>query len=221
MMTILFDLDGTLLDSTEGVIHAFLKMARLNKLSLSVDPSLFVGPPMTESLYKYFGFDFEKCLALTNHFREIYKNESLFKARLYDDVLDVLAGLKNMDTKLAVVTNKSHDNAYSLIEHFGLLKYFDYVIGSDLDGKNSKSNLILKCLNELKVSSKNTYYIGDSESDRVAARANGIKFIGVSYGFGYSPNDKKDYIYPSLKKAVLSIYSNFYQASELCAPRPI
>ena len=189
---IVFDLDGTLLDTTSGVIYAV--EYTINELKLSLLPEevlkTFVGPPMQLSFEKHYGMDKEQALTSANLFRKNYKEQSLLKAELYPYVLELLQYLREKGYKIAVATNKSHDNAREILKHFGISKYCDFMMGSDLAGKLKKADIIKKCLQEISVDVKAAVYIGDSIFDFEGAANVGMDFIGVTYGFGFKPNEQ-------------------------------
>ena len=201
---ILWDLDGTLLDTTEGVKFAVKKtisQLNLHDLDSRVLDS-FVGPPMQESFMKHYGMEANRALEVANLFRKIYKEESLFKAKLYPNTLETLATLKERGFLMGIATNKSHDNAVAIVDYFGIASFCDYVLGSDLSGKLKKADIIAKCLNQLKVTSKDTVYIGDSIYDLEGAEKQGIHFIGVDYGFGFRTGESIGYKLLNSMKAI-------------------
>ena len=188
---IIWDLDGTLLDTTEGVMYAVEKTVAQLKLA-PLKPDIlkqFVGPPMQDSFVKFYGFDGTSALKAANLFRENYKKESLFKATLYPHTMETLRALKNRGYTMGVATNKSHDNALSIVEHFGISSFCDCVLGSDLGGKLKKADIIKKCLFELSIDSDEAVYIGDSSYDLQGAEEVGMQFFGVSYGFGFKKGE--------------------------------
>ena len=189
---IVFDLDGTLLDTTSGVIYAV--EYTINELGLPLLPSdvikTFVGPPMQLSFEQHYGMEKERALEAANLFRKNYKEQSLFKAELYPNVLTILQYLKEKGYKIAVATNKSHDNAMAILKHFGVADYCDYMMGSDLGGKLKKADIIEKCLQEISVEPSAALYIGDSIFDFEGAEKVGMDFLGVTYGFGFKPNEE-------------------------------
>lgn len=184
---ILLDLDGTLLDTTEGVIYAVrrtIETLQLDQLSESI-LSTFVGPPMQLSFEKHYGMDKETSLKAANLFRKIYKEESLYKAKLYPNVLETLCYLKHQGYKIAVATNKSHNNAMDILNYFGIMTYCDYAMGSDLEGILKKDDIILECCNQMGCEPEKCVYVGDSEFDLEGAKKCGMDFIAVTYGFGF------------------------------------
>ncbi|MCC2878535.1 HAD family hydrolase [Clostridiales bacterium TF09-2AC] len=190
--TIIFDLDGTLLDTTQGVINAVKRMIeQMNLQELPMDTlKEFVGPPMQDSLKRYYKMSDKEALENTNIFRDFYKRYSLFEAKLYDGIYELLTELKNRNINLCVATNKSHENAVSILHYFGITNLVDYVMGADLQGKFKKEDIVRSCMNACGAKKSGTVLIGDSMYDYVGARATGIDFIAVLYGFGFkSAND--------------------------------
>lgn len=189
--TILFDLDGTLLDTTIGVIDAVKITIEQYGFTMPSDEILksFVGPPMQKSMAEKFNLDKETALKAANDFRANYKKYSLYKAELYPGVIEMLEMLHNKNFQIAIATNKSHENAEGIIKHFGIDKYCDFYMGSDLSGKLTKVDIVEKCIEVLNSDKVRTVLIGDSEFDSVGAKQAGIDFIGVTYGFGFKTHN--------------------------------
>ena len=185
---ILFDLDGTLLDTTEGVIEA-VKIT-INDLGLKMPDNntlkSFVGPTMQSSFEKYFNQDKQTALINANLFRDNYKKHSLFIAKPYNRVFELLDFLKNHGYKLAVATNKSHQNAMDILEKFKIMSYLDFALGSDLDGKMTKTDIVNICIEKLNANKEETILVGDSNADFIGAKEAGIDFIAVTWGFGFT-----------------------------------
>lgn len=185
--TIVFDLDGTILDTRVGVKNA-VKMT-ISQLGLPEQSDevieQFVGPPMQESFMKYFGMDYELALKNANLFRENYKRYTLLQADVYPGVLELFDKLKRMKKKIAVATNKSHENAYLILEYYGIAEKCDYIKGSDLNGKLSKADILQDCMIFLRADSQTTVLIGDSSYDAEGAKKIGVDFIAVTYGFEF------------------------------------
>lgn len=196
--TILFDLDGTLLDTTSGVISAVKRTIQQYGFKMPSDSILktFVGPPMQKSMAENFNLNSDEALKVANEFRANYKEYSLYDAQLYPGIISLLENLKRNGFKIAIATNKSHDNAESIIKYFQIDKYCDYYLGSDLGGKLTKADIVSKCISVLCADKTKTVLIGDSEFDLVGANQVGINFIGVTYGFGFkSKVDKSKNMY--------------------------
>lgn len=184
---VLFDLDGTLLDTTEGVVAAVRKTIMEHHLPMPDDIALkaFVGPPMQESMRNKFGMDEEMALLVANDFRKNYRS-TLFQAKLYDGVPVLLEQLHDSGIKTAVATNKSHQNAMEILERFGINELCDFARGSDLEGRLNKKDIIDICIEVLNCKKNETVLVGDSIYDLQGADEANIDFIGVTYGFGFS-----------------------------------
>lgn len=188
---VLFDLDGTLLDTTEGVVAAVRKTILDNEFPIPDETVLksFVGPPMQKTMGEVFNLDKETALRVANEFRENYKS-TLFQARLYDGVSELLQSLRKSGWKIAVATNKSHQNAVSILERFGILQYCDFAQGSDMEGKLSKKDILERCIHVLGCNKNEVVLVGDSIYDLQGAEQAGVDFAAVTYGFGFIRGDE-------------------------------
>lgn len=184
---IIYDLDGTLIDTRSGVKEAVRKT--IDDLGLiPLDEKVlesFVGPPMQDSFQKYYSFDMESALSAANLFRENYKKYSLFGGELYPGIIEMLRSQKKSMLKIAVATNKSHENAIAILNHFGISDFCSCMKGSDMEGKLSKADIINLCIAEFGALKEEVLYIGDSYYDSKGAEEAGIDFLGVTYGFGF------------------------------------
>lgn len=185
--TVIFDVDGTLLDSTEGILSSVIHTIETHKLKKITEEELlsFIGPPIQDSLIKHYGIDSQTAQLYANTFREKYSNGDVYNAKVYDGIYELLDNLKNKGCKLGVATYKREDYAKNLIEYFNLDKYFDIVCGSDNFNKLKKQDIICNCLNKLDSRSSDSIMIGDSIHDAIAAENLSIPFIAVTYGFGF------------------------------------
>lgn len=192
---VLFDLDGTLLDTTSGVVYAVKETITQLGLTMPSEDILktFVGPPMQLSFQQHFGMEKEEALKSANIFRENYKNDSLFMADLYPGSLETIDFLKKNGYKISVATNKSENNAISILKHFGVADYCDSMVGSDLQGKLKKADIIEKSIAEMHLEIKDGAYVGDSIFDKEGAEKVGMDFIGADYGFGFKPGEDIGY----------------------------
>lgn len=189
---ILFDLDGTLLDTSIGVLKAVdYAVARMGLPELDEETKkTFIGPPIYESFEKHYHLNKEDCARATDIFRNAYKDQFLFEAVPYVGIFELLSDLKKQGYKLAVATNKRDDYAVRLLEHFDFPKYFDYMLGSDFENKMKKADIIRVCLEKLGCSDPDhAIIVGDTIHDLKGARNVGIHFVGVSYGFGFKEDD--------------------------------
>ncbi len=193
---IIFDVDGTLIDGTEGILSSIKKtIAYFNIPSLS-DEKLceFIGPPVQDSCEKILKLDKNKSQEFTNYFRQTLIKYDLYKAKVYDKI-DVLLKFFNKEKfNLGVATYKREDLTKSLMKHFGFDKYFTSICGSDNENKFKKIDILKNCIEELNANKEQTIFIGDSYHDGVAAKELGVGFIGVTYGFGFKTKEEiKEY----------------------------
>ncbi len=192
---ILFDLDGTLTDPKEGIINSIVYS--LKKYGISVDNRTvltnFIGPPLADSFKEYFGFDREKSLEAISFYREYFKAKGIFENFLYEKIEEMLYKLKYEGKTVILATSKPEEFALKILEHFNIIKYFDFVCGSLLDNtRTDKHDIIEFALNRLSVSDKSlAVMIGDRKHDIIGAKSSGMDSIGVTYGYG-SYNELKN-----------------------------
>ncbi len=180
-----FDLDGTLTDPKPGICGSVQHALRELGLAAPAQDDLewVIGPPMIESLRKLVGPDrADEALKL---YRARYGDVGLFENRVYDGILDLLARLTAEGWRLYVATSKAEPYAVRIVEHFGLAPYFARVYGSGLDGSlMHKDALLAHALSETGVAPRAATMVGDRKFDVLGARANGLRTIGVAWGYG-------------------------------------
>ncbi len=193
--TIIFDLDGTLLDTSEGVkksvcyVIDYLGLAKLDDSELNS----FIGPPIYESLRNRYSLEEVTVNFATELFREVYRTKYLFQAVVYDGIPELLSYLKDKEYLLGVATNKRYDYVDPLLEKYKLLSFFDDVQGTDFENTLKKPAVIRNCMNNLGVGQSDyTCMIGDTLQDFNGAMSVGIDFLGVRYGFGFSRESKNN-----------------------------
>lgn len=182
-----FDLDGTLLDTSQGIWKSILYTTKKMGLVPPDEKELheFIGPPIQKSLGNYYQMDSVKAIEAASIFREIYRNKFLLEAKPYDGIYELLGALQKNKLKTAVATYKRQDYACELLDAMNFTPFFDYISGSDLQGKLVKADIIKKCLVSFgDISKTDAVYIGDTVGDYNSAKECGIDFIGVGYGFG-------------------------------------
>jgi len=188
---VLFDLDGTLLNTTEGVLESAIYAARkLGFEELPYETMLsFVGPPIQNSFMKWYGCDLDKAQEAANVFRSYYKEHALFKAKLYPGIIELLAELRHRGMKIGVATYKREDYAISILEHFGIAPYCQSMHGADNFNKLTKADIVNICIQELSTEKGAVVLIGDTEHDAKGAEVAGVPFIAVTFGFGFKNAD--------------------------------
>ena len=190
---LLFDLDGTLLDTSEGIISSVKYAVDCIGLEPLSDDKIksFIGPPIQNTFRKIYNLNDEETSRISAIFRERYSTVDLLKAKLYDSVLETLEILKNEGYVIGIATYKREDYAKKIVEYFGISQFCDVIEGSDFAGKLTKADIINTCIDKLGVSKNEILMIGDTESDKIGAENAGVDFLPVTYGFGYKREDKK------------------------------
>ena len=190
---VLFDLDGTLLDTSDGILRAIdetIVTCNLPDIPLELKKTM-IGPPINQSLQTIYALSDEETERATNVFRKCYAEKYLFYAEAYPGIFDMLKNLRENNWKIGVATYKRNDYAQTLLQQTGLLNLCDYALGSD--GKDqTKADIIKCCLIELGIEAKDCIMIGDTIHDAIGAEKVGAAFIGVTYGFGFK--NKKEVI---------------------------
>lgn len=193
----IFDLDGTLLDTTEGILSSV--KYTINKMGfemLSDDAiSAFIGPPIQDSFARAYGLEGPILQEIAGVFRERYSNVDLLLAKPYEGIFEVFEGLLKRGIKPAVATYKREDYAVSLLNYYGFGKYTDVMFGGDHENKLKKKDIIEKCISVSGIGSRaEAVMIGDTKHDAIGAQGMGIDFLGVTYGFGFrSAADAAEY----------------------------
>lgn len=187
---ILFDLDGTLTDSSEGITksiayafeHFGIPFHSLEELRV------YIGPPLRTEFAARLGVDEEQAAAMYDKFRERYAVTGWKENRPYPGILEMLARLKAAGRKLAVATSKPYPTAMKVLEYFDLAPYFDIICGSSADGKHGeKWQIVSQALKELSITEEEkplAVMVGDRDLDIIGGRKNGLAGIGLNVGFG-------------------------------------
>lgn len=190
-----FDVDGTLLDTREGVISSVqytIQKHNLSKLTMG-QLKTFIGPPIQKSFEKYYQLSTEEVQKLANTFRERYKTVDLLKAKPYEGIYETFDTLRSRGIKIAVATYKRQDYAIKILKHFGFDKYSNILYGADNENKLTKKDIIQKCMDDFGVKDYNrAVMIGDSDNDAIGAKMLGMNFIGVTYGFDFKTKEDVD-----------------------------
>jgi len=210
---ILFDLDGTITDSKEGILkslrYAFDKMGIENhdeEFLMS-----FVGPPLMDSFIHKANLNENDAQKALGFYRERFQTIGIYENKLYPGISEILHLLSQRnDLKVYIATAKPLPFTIRILEYFKVIKYFDDISGSTLDGSVSgKTQVITNLLNKFEpgFNRESTIMIGDRDHDITGAKENGIKSLGVLYGYGDMDEIRDaDYIVesvPELKKFLL------------------
>ncbi len=181
---IYFDLDGTLTDPYEGITKCILYA--LDKLGFPhpSDDFLYgcIGPPLYDTFPQLVGE--ELTLQAVDLYRERFNDIGWQENILYDGVLEALEAVRRDGHTLFVATSKPHEQAKRIVEHFGMGSYFETVYGCELDGTRSKKTELLEYAIAQNPGAVKRTMVGDRKHDLIGATANGMRPIGVSYGYG-------------------------------------
>ena len=189
---VIWDVDGTMLDTSEGLLSSAIYMINQMGYEMPSEEILcsFIGPRIQDSLNHVYGLEGEELNQAAAIFRDHYKQGDVLLAKPYDGIYDVLDALKKQEIHIAVATNKRQDFADALMEKYDFKKYVEIVCGTDVAGKLDKVDLIHQCMQKFPECQQNeVVMIGDSDYDAIAASETGIDFIGVTYGFGFKNED--------------------------------
>ena len=187
---VLFDLDGTLTDSREGICksvqHALVKMGlpapELKELEC------FIGPPLKTSFREFYGIEGKDADLATSYYRERYSVVGKYENMPYPGIAKLLEVLRENGYILAVASSKPEVYVEDILKHFELYDYFHYVVGSDMEGKRGeKEDVIEEAFRRMGLSEeerkKSAVMVGDRHFDINGAKYFGIDSIGVTYGF--------------------------------------
>ncbi|PLS22882.1 HAD hydrolase-like protein [Neptunicoccus cionae] len=187
MLTLFFDLDGTLIDPKEGITqaiqHALGEMGMVD-IPHADDLTWCIGPPLWNSFDVLLGpgADLDQAVDL---YRAFYTDEAMYLADVYDGVGEMFDALHQVDAKMFITTSKPHVYAQEIIEHFGIHAHVEQLFGSELDGTNSdKTDLLKFALDETGADPAKTVMIGDRRFDIFGARNNDIPSVGALWGYG-------------------------------------
>lgn len=185
MKTFLFDLDGTLTDSGEGIINCVI--LALERLGLPVperdDLRVCVGPPLRDSFLR-FGVKPEDVEEAISIYRSRYVPIGMFENTPYPGITTLLSALKAEGHRLIVATAKPESMAIAILEKFQLAPYFELICGASMDSSRDSKDKVIAYVLEKLGTAENTVMIGDTAYDVTGAAAHGIPTIGVSWGYG-------------------------------------
>lgn len=183
--TILFDLDGTLTDSGEGIINCVIYALERFGLPIPERESLryFVGPPLHESFVKQ-GVPADRAEEAVAVYRERYVPIGMFENSPYPGIRKVLEALHEAGNTLYVASSKPEWMCVQILEHFDLAKYFAQICGASMDTSRSSKEAVIAYLIEQNGRTDNMVMVGDTRFDVIGAKEHGIPCIGVNWGYG-------------------------------------
>lgn len=182
---IIFDLDGTIIDSIGDIVDCIKKTYSHFNLFLPLD-KLIIGPPLDEVINLISPeLSKDKKMEIVKTFREFYKNSNYAETKIYNGVAEVLTALKNMNKHLFIATNKPISQVKKILSILQL-DYFEDIVTPDIleETKLSKTEAIALLIKSHKLNKMNTLMIGDTSHDIIAAKNNQIFTVGFTNGYG-------------------------------------
>ena len=183
--TILFDLDGTLTDSGEGIINcAILALEHFGlPIPTREEMRVFVGPPLDQTFIK-FGVPADKTDEAIDVFRSRYIPIGKFENHPYPGIHEALKALKAQGHRLFVATSKPEETALEVLEKFELTEYFEQICGATMDNSRCHKADVIAYLQRQVGNISKAIMVGDTQFDVLGAAAHGIPTIGVAWGYG-------------------------------------
>lgn len=184
---IIFDLDGTLTDNTQGISNSVkyaLKQMHIDGYSEEIIKQ-FIGPPLQWGFSNLFGLNERDTRLAVELFRTYYGENGWHQNSPYDGIIELIAELERLGKKMYIATSKLEKYALKIMHHFEFDKYIIQLKGIDYGGKQSKSDLISEIMQMHRINpSENVVMVGDTVFDIEGGKANGLSTIAVGYGFG-------------------------------------
>ena len=193
MICVIFDLDGTLTDSREGILKS-IKYA-LEKMEQPIPDEktlqLFIGPPLTDSFRDHCHMIEEQIEQAYGYFKERYDATGKYENAVYPQIEAALQALRRTGAYVGIATAKPEEQAKDIIKHFKLDPYFEVIRGANRDiGLIHKEDILREALQDMntitaqKYKISRWYMVGDRKYDMEAAKLHNCVAMGVSYGYG-------------------------------------
>ena len=192
---VIFDVDGTLLDTSEGVLSSVKYTIERFGFDMPDDKQLrtFIGPPIQRSFANTFGLSGDIIQEMTAVYRDRYKGDDLIKAVPYEGIYECFDSLESKGIKTAIATYKRDDYAQRIMKHFHFDDHTKIIHGADDNNKLSKSDIIEICINESGIPKEKVLMVGDTDNDAIGAEGIGVDFLAVTFGFGFKPGEEITY----------------------------
>ena len=187
-MNVLLDLDGTLTNPEQGIVgcirHALVELD--HPIPQGIDLTHYIGPPLADTFREILATnDVGHVDAAITAYRARFGTVGLFENEVYDGIPNALEALVASNARLFLATSKPRVYAARIVEHFGLAQFFTELHGSELDGtRTNKAELIAHIMRVEGLAAEETVMIGDRRHDVAGALANGVRPLGVLWGFG-------------------------------------
>lgn len=181
---IFFDLDGTLLDSSEGIHNGFVQT--FERLGLPVPSNkkirTFMGPPLEVTFREEISE--EGAAQAVQLYRDYYEKKGQFEAHLYDGIKEVLEKLsQDPNKKIYITTSKNEPTAREMCKYLGITEFFDGIYGATPATFN-KADVLQRAITENNANKDQSVIVGDTKYDMIGGKTVGIKTLAVTWGFG-------------------------------------
>ena len=194
--TIIFDLDGTLVDTSEGIFNS-IRFAQQQLHLPEITPQQMrshIGPPMQESYNRNFHLTGDALQRAIDLHVQYALTKGLYEVAIYEGIPHVLQTLHQQGFRLAVATLKLEETAQKMLQYLNIAQYFNCICGALKDKHISKKQLLEKCMDICHSTQRTTLLVGDSKYDAQGAAEAGMDFLGVLYGFDFAtPTDVADF----------------------------
>ena len=184
---ILFDLDGTLTDSKEGIFNSIRYALNFFDIEETDDEklSLFLGPPLVQAFMKYYQMSEENAELALVKYRENFVKKGIYQLSMYDGIDNMLKALKENRMIVCLATSKPLKFAEQIVKRIGIAPYFDYLAGATMDEtRNEKADIIDYVITQNGFHKDRILMVGDRENDIKGAHQNHVEVLGVLYGYG-------------------------------------
>lgn len=195
---ILFDFDGTVFDTVEGITKC-VRYA-INKFGMDAELDAlrcFAGPPLVDMFMEKFNLSREDAVQAVVYYRERYKPTGIYESQPFPGIEELLQGIKALGKPMAIATSKPQVMAEELLKRSGLYEYFDHVCGALDEKNNAKWQIVTRVLENFGAKPEEAVLVGDTKYDVIGAHQCGVKCIGVEYGYaaaGELEENGADYI---------------------------
>ncbi|KAB1648788.1 HAD hydrolase-like protein [Pseudoclavibacter endophyticus] len=187
---VLWDLDGTIVDSAPGIISSIQKM--LAVLGLEVPPYddlvSYIGPPILDSFREHGLGEIVELEYALGVYRDIYREEGEANSRVYPGMADVIRAVHDAGIPMSTATSKNQESAARVLEHFGLHRSFDAVVGATPDdSRSAKADVVAEALRVLETQGhdlSNVIMLGDRFYDVEGSSQHGVPCVYVTWGYG-------------------------------------
>jgi phosphoglycolate phosphatase len=203
---IIFDFDGTLVDSEQAIYQCFQSITQqLAPNRLEYAKNILIGPPLRDTATKILGPEHQDSLdEFVQLFIEMHDEQVIQHTQPYPDVIQVLKQLHTQNVPMAVATNKRLAPTQKLMDHFGWSDYFQFIECSDTQSEMRNKDAMIQDIVNQNTSFQGGYFIGDTVNDGLSANLNQLPFIKACYGYGRDQNWSK-----------VTTYQEIHQFSEI------